>query len=355
MTPTKTTLIPTILGKELSQAPIRTELLAHKYPQPQRELSIETLLKIQKVIDYMQRKGRTKNTINGIEKHLKQIANRAHLDNPQEVELAISKYTLIDPKTRKQTNKPASNCYKDKLVHVYASYLKVHKLHWTEDERPVYTVEPRSIQPPSDEKCEMLISHAKGALSIKIHISMQTGLRPIEVVGEKGLRVKDIHYDQRTITPLSTKGCNARPALLISEELCNRIRTYIFENNLKADDHLFNMTSKAYSDSYRRSRNRLAAKMNDETIKGIRLYDLRHYYVTKLLRKIQNTEIVRQKVGHKNLNTTQKYMHLLADTASGEWIIEQTQDRNRAAELETIGYNYSFTTPDGWMQFKKPK
>ncbi len=46
------------------------------------------------------------------------------LDNVMEVETAIAKYTLVDPVTRKQTKKPASNCYKDKLVQVYASYLK---------------------------------------------------------------------------------------------------------------------------------------------------------------------------------------------------------------------------------------
>ena len=36
---------------------VRTELLAHRYPLPQRELSIETLLKIKKVSDYLERKG----------------------------------------------------------------------------------------------------------------------------------------------------------------------------------------------------------------------------------------------------------------------------------------------------------
>ena len=74
-----------------------------------------------------------------------------------------------------------------------------------------------------------------------------------------------------------------------------------------------------------------------------------------MLRKINNPEIVRQKVGHKNLNTTQRYCHLLAENYTGEFLIEQTQDRKRTAELEATGYTYSFTTPDGWMQFKKPK
>jgi hypothetical protein len=108
----------------------------------------------------------------------------------------------------------------------------------------------------------MIISHAKGALSLKIHISMQTGLRPIEVTGEKTIRGKDVHFDQKTITSLSTKGCNARPPLAITEELCGRICTYIYEKQLNSEDALFSMSSRAYRDSYRRSRNRLAKKLH---------------------------------------------------------------------------------------------
>ncbi len=66
MTPTKTTSTPTILEEDVSQASIRTELLAQRYRKPQRELSIETLLIIQKVIEYMDRKGRTTNTLHGL-------------------------------------------------------------------------------------------------------------------------------------------------------------------------------------------------------------------------------------------------------------------------------------------------
>jgi hypothetical protein len=42
----------------------------------------------------------------------------------------------------------------------------------------------------------MLVASAKGTLSLKIDISRQTGLRPIEVQEEKGLRVKDVHPDK---------------------------------------------------------------------------------------------------------------------------------------------------------------
>ena len=52
----------------------------------------------------------------------------------------------------------------------------------------------------------MLIASAKGKLSLKLEISVQTGLRPCEIVGEpKGLKVGDIHPDTNTIKPTSAR------------------------------------------------------------------------------------------------------------------------------------------------------
>ena len=140
----------------------------------------------------------------------------------------------------------------------------------------------------------------------------------------------------------------------ISEELTAKLKTYITKHNLQADDYLFKGNERRYGEHYRRMRNRLAEKLKDPTIKGIRLYDLRHYYVTKQLKKIQNAEFVRQIVGHKHLNTTQKYFHLLANT-DGEWIVEGTTDKERAKHLLASDFMYQLTTPDGMMLFKKAK
>ena len=72
------------------------------------------------------------------------------------------------------------------------------------------------------------------------------------------------------------------------------------------------------------------------------------------MRRIQNAEIVRQMVGHKRLNTTQKSIHLLAGT-SGEWIVEGTTEKERAKQLLATDFIYQLTTPDGTMLFKKAK
>ena len=95
-------------------------------------------------------------------------------------------------------------------------------------------------------------------------------------------------------------------------------------------------------------------RLGKPELRNIRLYDLRHYYVTKQMRRIQNAEIVRQIVGHKRLNTTQKYIHLLVGT-SGEWIVEGTTDKERAKQLLATDFTYQLTTPDGTMLFRKQK
>jgi integrase len=318
-------------------------------PQPEKKDShpfLNQLPAIQKVKLYLERKAKAEQTIETYIKALKQLAMRTDLINIVDVETAISKYKL-------KNGEAASNRWKNQCISAYKHYCKVNGINW--EDPPHYKIDEKTIQPPSDEKCRMLLSCAKGKLSLKINLSIETGLRPVEITGSpKGLFVKDIHTDTNTITPTSAKGCNARPPIKISRELCTRLQTYIFKKGLKPDDRLFKEPSKRYTSSFCAMKRRLAERLCNPSIQSIRLYDLRHAYITKLMRKIQNAEIVRQRVGHKRLNTTQKYIHLTADE-TGEYIVESTQDQKRADELLAEGFTYCLTTPDGFMKFRKPK
>jgi integrase len=117
---------------------------------------------------------------------------------------------------------------------------------------------------------------------------------------------------------------------------------------------LFTQTAKEYGTVFRRFRNNLAYKLQDPTIRSIRLYDLRHAYATKQLKRTQNCEIVRQLMGHKKLDTTQKYLHLMG-YGNTDWIVEGTNDKERAKQLLKEDFQYQLTTPDGTMIFRKPK
>jgi integrase len=289
-------------------------------------------------------KGRKPATLRAYKQNLKALAHRADLKKPRDVELAIARYL-------KSNKRPATNNYKSKLCDCYATFCKFYKIEW---EKPIYTPEPISIQPPTPEKCLMLIGAARGTLSLKIDLSMQTGLRPCEIQGDFGLEVKDIHIDCRTITARIHKGCNARPPLPITPELTTKLQDYITKHNLSNNDRMFNGENRRYGEAFRRFRNKLSNRLKDTTIKTIRLYDLRHAYCTKQLKRTQNTETVRQIMGHKQLNTTQKYLHLLG-YGNADWIVEGTVDKERAKQLLKEDFQYQLTTPDGTMLFRKPK
>jgi hypothetical protein len=161
------------------------------------QIDQETQQRIDKLILYLKGKGRSESTQTAYEKNLLYLAQRVlDLNDTQSVELAIANYIKTD-------GHKATNNYKGKLCDCYARYCKFYNVIW---EKPVYTPEPHSVPPPSTEKCEVLVSSAKMPLSVKIDLSMETGLRPIEIVGEKELHASDIHLDQKTVTARSVKG-----------------------------------------------------------------------------------------------------------------------------------------------------
>jgi hypothetical protein len=144
---------------------IRTELLAHAN-NTNTNLEINTLLKVEKLLLCLEGKGKSGNTRIPTEKNLKLISQRANLDSPREVELAIARYKCINGQL-------ASNAYKAKLCDAYQHYCKFNQVAW---EKPIYRPDEKGIQPPTDEQCKILIGGIKGELSIKVQLSAETGL-----------------------------------------------------------------------------------------------------------------------------------------------------------------------------------
>jgi hypothetical protein len=93
--------------------------------------------------------------------------------------------------------------------------------------------------------------------------------------------------------------------------------------------------------------------MNDPTIKSIRLYDLRHYFCTKILRDTGDPFFTMCQMGHKKLTTTQLYMHLV-NLESDEWTCRAAATKEEAMSLIEGGFQY-VTTIEGIQLFKKRK
>ena len=207
----------------------------------------------------------------------------------------------------------------------------------------------KAIRIPTKTQLEMLIAHAGSINSIKLSISKEAGLRPIELCN---LRVKDLDKEQRTLYPTTAKN-GAPRKLKISSNICQAIINHIESHHLKPDDKLFKGNSANYGKHFRLHRNQLASKLCKPELRSIRLYDFRHYFATMLYAKTKDILLVKQQMGHRKLETTLIYTQLL-DLNDDEWTCRTANIVKQATELIEHGFTY-VTGIDGHKLFQKRK
>lgn len=289
--------------------------------------------KILNILVEMEKNNRSQYTIKTTQKALTRLAQFANLDEPEAVKLAICKFK-------------AKNGYKRALSIAYNKYVKYYGLQW---KMPIYEPEAQNVALPTKEKLLMLIANARPTLSLKLQISMETGLRPVELCR---LSTRDVDLDHKTINPQTAKRGNAR-TLPISEQLKSNIQNYIIKNKLLPQDKLFKISAENYAKAYRQMRNKLSKKINDLSIHQIRLYDFRHYFCTKKLYDLNNPFTVMILMGHKKLATTQRYMHMI-NLESDEYECSGVTTAKAAIKLIEAGFQY-VTEIEGIKLFKKRK
>jgi integrase len=281
----------------------------------------------------MKKDNKSDYTINFTRKALSYLSKHTSLSEPEAVKLLIA-----EPK--------ASDGYKRNLCIAYNKYCKFYNIAWN---MPKYREEAKNIALPTREKIQMLIADAGYLLSTKLTLSMETGLRPVELTR---LKVKDLDMEHRTVNPTTAKRGNPR-TLPISESLKQKLEEHITRENLTPNDLIFKGDANDYGKKYRQMRNRLAEKLKDPTIRNIRLYDLRHYFCTKKLNDIGNPYTVMVLMSHTKLTTTQRYMHLL-NLNDDEWTCIGATTAKEATKLIENGFQY-VTTIEGIQLFRKRK
>jgi len=282
----------------------------------------------------MKNNAKADSTITFTNKALTYIDKHANLDNPEEVKTFIA-------------NQNVSNGTKRNYIATYKRYCEHRQIKW---QIPKYKAEVKNRRIPTTEKLNILIARASPRLSVKLAISKETGLRPIEVCN---LKVRDTDLDKKRIYPTTAKNGNAR-TLKISNNLAGMIQNHINRNRLDLNDKLFKGTSANYGKNFREMRDSTAKKLNDQILKAIRLYDLRHYYATRLYAKTKDLLYVKQQMGHKNIETTLIYTQLTQFDEEEEYTCKTATNVKEATQLIENGFEY-ITEIDGIKLFRKRK
>ncbi len=302
------------------------------FKRKQIQPTTEASSKIAYILYVLQSSGKRPDTITGISKSLTLLARNADLNEPNQVLNFIA-------------NRNVTNGTKQSLCYAYKKYCKQYHI---QAEIPFYQATNKAIKLPTKEKLLTFITNASRRLATKLTLSMETGLRPIEI---HNLKAKDIDLEQKLIYPTTAKHGAPRPPLKISNQLQKILTPYTALKN--QNEIVFPQTTAQYGKNFRHLRNRLAKKLQDPTLKTIRLYDFRHYFCTKKLYDTQNAYVVMNLMGHKRLETTQKYMHLL-NLAESEWECKGATNKQEAMQLIEAGFEY-VTEIDGTKLFKKRK
>ena len=301
-----------------------TRLRAHTEGIKHKDRIINTLL-------WMKRNGRSENTLHTTSQKLNQLSKNADLMNPEEVLTFISNHKVC-------------NATKTKLVDCYQNFCITNKLTF---EKPTYRYERKIPLIPTTENIYKVISASSWKYSIMFTILEQTGIETRELATTKRT---DIDAEQGIINVQGCKGHNSR-SIKLKPQTADLLRAYLH----KYDKEYPFPKAKRICEMWRRFRNRVSAKLNSPQIRLIPLRNLRHHYATTLYDRTKDILLVKQRLGHKKLETTMFYVQLINFNEEEEYTCKTATNAKEAQDLIEHGFTYITTTPDALMLFRKRK
>jgi len=291
--------------------------------------------KILKVLWELKKDGKSEATIKNIDKALFVLAKKVNLDDPEAVKVFIA---TLDGK----------DGYKRQLCYSYSKYVKINGLTW---KKPVYYAKAKMPRIPQRRQIDCIMAKAKRKLATAIAISRDTGLRPIELMN---IRLRDVDLSKGAIYPATAKHGSPR-VLKLPKSTLNTLNKYLAQRHVEINDNLFGTwTSETYSKLFRQVRNRTAQALNEQAIKGIRLYDLRHFFATMTYHRTKDILFVKQQMGHKKIETTLIYTQLLQFEQDDNYTCKVSQNVEQSTELIENGFEFVLEQ-DGLKIFRKRK
>ena len=290
---------------------------------------------ILKILWELQKQGKAKATIKNVSKALKVLAKNCNLNKPEQVRGYIAR---LDRK----------NGYKRQLCYAYDKYTETHNLSWN---KPNYYTPSKMPKIPQESKINLIIANAPLKLGTAIAISRDTGTRPVELMR---ITLRNLDLANGAIYPETAKGGSPR-VLKLRNSTLNVLNRYLANRNIGLNENIFGTwNSDTYGKWFRYYRNKTAEKLQDLSIKSIRLYDLRHFFATMLYQKTRDILFVKQQMGHRKIETTLVYTQLLQFEKDDNYTCKIAQNVEQATQLIENGFEY-VTEMEGLKLFRKRK
>ncbi len=163
----------------------------------------------------------------------------------------------------------------------------------------------------------------KSWIYLSYRIALETGMRAREIWG---LKTTDLYFDVKQIAVAKqlsytgtsrdqTKGKDIR-YVPMSDDLARLISSYIEKSSISDGDYLLRNTWGGTVNHNNFIRRVFKPDLEEAGLSKIRFHDLRHTAITMMVRKGLNPWIVQKIAGHKKIETTLKYVHIVGQDIS---------------------------------------
>lgn len=159
------------------------------------------------------------------------------------------------------------------------------------------------------------------------------GLRPIEI---SHLTLKDFDLQQNIMYVRTAKRGKAR-AFKLKPQTLAMLKHQITLRQPKLNQKLFCKPSamRVYFDRLKR---KVAKRLCKPELLSIRFYDLRHFYGSMLYYKTKDLLYVKNRMGHRSINSTLTYTHLV-NFESDEYNVKVASTLEECTKLLEAGFH----------------
>ena len=279
----------------------------------------------------LKKRGLAEKTITSRTYRLNALVNKgADLLNPDSVETILA--------TEKMTS-----CNKREFVAAYRSFTKTFKIAWT----PIKVrYEPKQPFIPLESELDQLIAACGKRTATFLQVLKDTGARAGEVCKLKWI---DVNTENNTISINNPEKGSRSRTVKVSAKTIAMINTV----SKKYGEYIFKPRVQAIYDSFSRKRNRLAETLQNPRLKQIHFHTFRHWKATMEYHRTQNIVYVKHILGHKRLENTEIYTHLI-DFENEEYHSATAKNLEEAKQLIESGFEY-ITDMEGIKLFRKRK
>ncbi|MEM3694998.1 MAG: tyrosine-type recombinase/integrase [Candidatus Bathyarchaeia archaeon] len=289
--------------------------------------------KIVELLWQLERNGRTQGTIANYRKTLmRMFRENVNLNDPEECKAWLSKKEF------------AANT-KRNIATILDKWFEYLGVAWV---KPSYCGEPEIPFIPTEQELDCLIASVGKKMACYLQLLKDTGARCGEI---SNLKWTDVDFEQRTVRVKGEKGSYSR-MLPISVKAVEMLK-----NLPKTEDRIFADANHMRACFYVQ-RKRAARKLGNPRLMQITFHTFRHWKGTMLYHQTKDIYHVKEYLGHKNLQSTQVYIHIekamFRTMEPDEYHVKVAETKEDIIALLEEGFEFVMEK-DGLAYFRKRK